>query len=118
MTGILVAGSKPLLSRITIGSLQDLRYVVDCSKADPYTISNMAATCTCNRRDRSLRNMLHGQTFQFQQLREAAMDFGHSLDRLRSDGTSIYVGDQVVSVLIRDGDEIYGAIVRKEALLE
>lgn len=50
MTGLLSSAVSPL-SNITIGSLNDLGYVVDYSKADPYTASNVNPACLCNRRE-------------------------------------------------------------------
>jgi Leishmanolysin len=38
MTGFLNGGKPNPLSRITLGSMQDLGYFIDFSKADPYTI--------------------------------------------------------------------------------
>jgi predicted Zn-dependent protease len=40
MTGF-VAGAGNPISRITVGSLQDLGYVVDFAKAEPYTLPNL-----------------------------------------------------------------------------
>jgi hypothetical protein len=46
MTSVLDDGANPL-SRVTIGSLEDLGYTVDYSAADSYTTFNQ--TCKCNR---------------------------------------------------------------------
>jgi trimeric autotransporter adhesin len=94
MTGILVAGSKPLLSRITIGLLADLGYQVDYSKADTYTKANLGPGCTCRRRtERSLAEMDHGDTLQLgsqsqpgvqprrlsDKLRQSAIEYGQAV---------------------------------------
>jgi Leishmanolysin len=97
MTGVLVRGSSPMLSRITIGSLQDLGFQVDYSKADSYTKANLGLGCTCARR-RSLTEMSHGETLHLSGLRhgtsgnngkvkrkisasahQSAMEFGQAL---------------------------------------
>jgi Leishmanolysin len=139
MTGILVAGSKPLLSRITIGSLADLGYQVDYSKADTYTKANLGPGCTCRRRtERSLAEMDHGDTLQLgsqsqlgvqprrlsDKLRQTAIEYGQAVLASRAlnanrklthaDG-AVYVGDQIVSVLVREGDNVHGVIVKRIA---
>jgi Leishmanolysin len=66
MTGF--ATGPTILSRITIGSLQDLGYQVNYSKADPYTFSDLSRACTCRPprpRQRTLADMAHGETMQF-----------------------------------------------------
>jgi hypothetical protein len=63
MTGFVTGPS--ILSRITIGSLQDLGYQVDYSKADRYTFSNLARECICRPprpRQRTMADMSHGET--------------------------------------------------------
>jgi Leishmanolysin len=142
MTGVLVRGSTPMLSRITIGSLQDLGFQVDYSKADSYTKANLGPGCTCARR-RSLMEMSHGETLHLGGLRrsgengnvkrkistsahQAAMEFGQSLlaeraaahyaNRRTQEETvseAIYVGHKVVSVLIYDQDDVYGVVVHR-----
>jgi Leishmanolysin len=65
MTGF--ATGPTILSRITIGSLQDLGYQVNYSKADSYTFSDLARECTCRPprpRQRTLADMAHGETMQ------------------------------------------------------
>jgi hypothetical protein len=67
MTGYLGAGASPL-SRITVGTLQDLGYPVDYSKADAFTRNDLNSTCTCpvrrlRQNERSLLDMNHGEIF-------------------------------------------------------
>jgi hypothetical protein len=141
MTGY--AGSVNPLSRITIGSLEDLGYTVDYSTADVYGRSNLGVNCTCNRRQRSLLDMYNGETRQLglgspnvvrrrlsAAARQIAVDYGRSLlaeqqqqqqqtasvkgVKSSSNTTSAvtYVGDQVVSVIVEDGDSIFSVVVR------
>jgi Leishmanolysin len=71
MTGYFTAGGTGPMSRITIGSLEDLGYSVDYSRADPFTAADLGPGCTCSTRQRHLRNskqpttvldMSHGTT--------------------------------------------------------
>jgi Leishmanolysin len=66
MTGFLGPSTSPL-SRITVGTLQDLGYQVDYSKADAFGRSDLAASCTCRRRlrqkERAMLDMKHGKVF-------------------------------------------------------
>jgi hypothetical protein len=54
MTAFLGPGKK--LSRITIGSLEDLGYKVDYSKADAFTVDNLDSSCICTARRGLLRD--------------------------------------------------------------
>lgn len=49
MTTTLNEGSNPM-SRITVGGLEDLGYVVDYSNAGAFTSDNVDASCLCNNR--------------------------------------------------------------------
>ena len=54
MTTTLNEGSNPM-SRITVGGLEDLGYVVDYSNAGTYTRDNIDPSCLCNvRKERQL----------------------------------------------------------------
>jgi Leishmanolysin len=117
MTGVLRRGSSPMLSRITIGSLQDLGYKVNYNKADKYTKANLGPGCTCPSTRRTRRRFLaHGDTMHLGQVRpssdhnqgarrkisasahQMAMEYGQSLlakraaahqaDRHAQEGTS------------------------------
>jgi Leishmanolysin len=55
MTGYFTAGGTGPMSRITIGSLEDLGYSVDYSRADPFTAADLGPGCTCSTRQRYLR---------------------------------------------------------------
>jgi Leishmanolysin len=72
MTGVLRRGSKPMLSRITVGSLQDLGYKVNYNKADKYGKANLGPGCTCPS-TRRRRFLAHGDTLHLgQQLRPSS----------------------------------------------
>lgn len=51
-----LSGTENPLSRVTIGTLQDLGYTVDYSTADPFDASNLDASCICDNR------RLHGDS--------------------------------------------------------
>jgi hypothetical protein len=62
-----------MLSRITIGSLQDLGYKVNYNKADKYTKANLGPGCTCPSTRRTRRRFLaHGDTMHLGQLRPSS----------------------------------------------
>ena len=132
MTGFVESTPTPL-SRITIGTLQDLGYTVDYSKADYFGRSNLGTStgCICNRR-RSLPDMHHGETRQLglglpntvrrvisNDAHRLAVDYGKSIlaERAlppnvpRDDGAITYVGDQVVSVVVADGSNVFSVVV-------
>jgi Leishmanolysin len=142
MTGVLRRGSKAMLSRITIGSLQDLGYKVNYNKADKYTKANLGPGCTCPSTRR--RSLAHGDALHLGQVRrrddqkgssrrtisssahQLAMEYGQSLlakraalhqaDRSAQEETSseaVYVGHKVVSVLVYDQDDVYGVVVHR-----
>jgi hypothetical protein len=50
MTGFISFNGPNPLSRVTIGSLEDLGYPVDYSTADSYTASSLGSGCSCRRR--------------------------------------------------------------------
>jgi hypothetical protein len=68
MTGFQDGYTSPL-SRITVGTLHDMGYQVNYDMADPFTRSDLNASCTCppNRRLRqtvpSVMDMKHGEVF-------------------------------------------------------
>jgi Leishmanolysin len=145
MTGFLTTGTKAILSRITIGSLEDLGYTVDYSRAEPYTRANLGSGCTCRRR--TLMDMFNGETVALglrsgntspavsqhrrlsDEAHDMAMEAGRSILRQRAQaflkGKSstasahlsnyTYVGDKVVSVLVQDKGEVYGVVVRMDS---
>jgi Leishmanolysin len=132
MTGYLTQGATTLLSRITIGSLQDLGYTVSYSTADSYGTADLGVGCTCRRRQRSILDMAHGETRQLgvrnpntkprrltDETKQQAIAFGSSILAKRASSkprdilpSSTYVGDQVVAVLVQDGDGTFSVVVR------
>ena len=139
MTGFLVPGVPNPISRITIASLEDMGYQVDYSKAEDYGTEDLGAGCTCPRRQRSLLDMSHGEARQLglgspnatrrrlsEEMRESAIESGRAFlanNRAGSVSSKVfneeyeYVGDQVVSVVIGDGDGgLFGIVVRPEGV--
>jgi hypothetical protein len=141
LTGYLGGGVKNPLSKITIGSLQDLGYSVSYAAADAYTAANLDPSCLCRRRDRSILEMLHGDTLQLglrspdtrprrlsAEMLKVAIDYGRSVLAKRrnplivdqflslqsNDVQAAFVGDQVVSVMVRDGEGLFSVVVRNE----
>lgn len=133
MTGYVNGATKFPLSKITIGSLEDMGYKVDYSKADSYGRSDLATSCLCNRR--SLLDMPHGETHQLgheisntgrrilsDAKYQAAVNYGLAILKEnalspnvpRDNGDIKYVGDQVVSVLVRDGGGVFSVVVRRQ----
>jgi hypothetical protein len=141
MTGF-ANGPISALSRITIGTLQDLGYKVDYSRADAFGRANLGTGrgCTCRRRERSIMEMLHGETIQIglsnpdtkrrrlsDEMKQVAIDYGLEIFARRAAAETNVVADkksknklveyekaQAVSVFVRDGDGIYGVVVRNQ----
>jgi hypothetical protein len=134
MTGYLNGGVLNPLSRITIASFQDLGYTVDYSTADNYTRANLGVNCTCSHR--SLLNMHHGETQQLglgiattvrhiisQKVYQSAMKVGLSIleeraasPEIRGGGSGLtYIGDQIVSILIQDGESYFSVVVKRQS---
>jgi Leishmanolysin len=136
MTGYLDSGTKAILSRITIGTLDDMGYIVDYSQAEAYSRANLGSGCTCRR---TLLDMMSGETMALGTVRNGntgphrrisdeahalAMETGRSMLKKRAQsyrkGKSFqpvnytYVGDKVVSVLVQDEGEVYGVVVRMD----
>jgi Leishmanolysin len=66
------SGTEPL-SRITVGTLQDMGYQVNYLMADPFSRSDLNSSCTCpirrmrrRRAERSMMEMKHGEVFSLQ----------------------------------------------------
>lgn len=134
-------GVNPL-SRITVASLEDMGYEVDYSSADPYGTDDLDPSCVCRRR-RNLWDGEHGEVLMLEtekedgrraleneplkeELRQYAIRAGQKILRessvpkepsgvaSESSGDAIYVGDQQVSIFMRQGERIYGVIVTKD----
>ena len=160
MTGQLSNSVNPL-SRITIGSLEDMGYVVDYSSADPFGATGLGPGCTCRRRDlmdtkhkrdvslgaanydgdmvhditddgrvRSLQGLSSSSSSSSsslsEDLRQYAIQAGlkildeaaglgnHSSSQEEQDpNDAIYVGDQMVFILMLEGDKVYSVMVTR-----
>ena len=135
MTGF-ASGGLPM-SRITVGTLEDLGYEVDYSKADLFGQSELADECVCNA-DRKLgtndnfnRRMLKAKPPQHQKRRKLsaqgraiATEYGRAhLASMKLSTSSLsswrtpngqelqYVGDRSVHVLYHENGHIHGVHV-------
>jgi hypothetical protein len=96
MTGYAASTGANPLSRITIGTLQDMGYQVDYSKADPFSRSDLATWCTCpirhrREKERSLLNMKHGEVSWVGSVDGSRRTSGRSLQRLSAVGEGVAV---------------------------
>jgi hypothetical protein len=123
MTGKLsnTTADKLKLSKITIGSLQDMGYVVDYGAADDYTADDMDASCVCDgggrrelQRDKTGRS--NRRTLS-EEGRQNAIAYGksvlegrkakrHTYRLFKSQSRSGYVGDQSIRVFYLEDNEI------------
>lgn len=122
MTGLLTGTELPL-SRITIGTLEDMGYQVDYTQADAYTAADVDSGCVCSRRvlEETQQLGLGSPETKPRRLSEAAravaVAYGTAELKRRSEAfkglrvtdTYTYVGDKVISVIVRDND---GSIFR------
>lgn len=118
------------LSRFTIGSMQDLGYVVDYSTADPFTVVDIPFACLVLCPSRSLLGVdSHEDAIQStsgperRQLSAAgyknAVDYGRSVlgeeaasrRRLALSPGLTYVGDQMVYVLYMEENDLHSILV-------
>jgi Leishmanolysin len=91
MTGYSESTGPCPLSRITIGTLQDMGYQVDYSKADPYSRSDLATGCTSpirqrREKERSLLDMKHGEVSWVLSVAGSRHNSGRTLQRLSAAG--------------------------------
>jgi len=133
MTGELSTTANPL-SRITIGTLDDMGYTVDYSTADAYGTADLDPSCLCRRR-RSLWDGEHGEVLLMESpeddrrhlrrdtlrkdLREYAIQQGQKILKESAhmnnlEGDAMYVGDQQVSIIMLQGDQVYSVIVTRD----
>jgi hypothetical protein len=131
MTGFVRNATVLQLSRITVGTLQDLGYSVNYSQADVFTKSNLNPNCTCRRRSQEAvvpfgrapsgprgrelsdagfqsawnygMNLLTKRAQKFQSI--ASISEGNDAAEIE------YVGHKLVSVLYLEEGEIYGVMV-------
>jgi len=126
--------SNPL-SKITIGSLEDLGYSVDYSVADPFGSGDLGTCPPCGTRKLSVLDHGHGETHQLglrhtkqrrqlsPTLRQSAIEAGRAfLQKNTVTATALasapeglkYIGDEVISVVVVEGDSFYSVVVKKE----
>jgi Leishmanolysin len=136
MTGFANPGVSNPLSRITIGSLDDMGYAVDYTRADPYGAANVNISCLCGRHRRrlglqsdslpdsppmksdTLRNLALNGT-----ARQKAIEYGQEILAEKAKSSSsrsgnsewTYIGDQQVIVLYHDGNGIQDVVVNKKS---
>ena len=133
MTGELSLDANPL-SRVTVATLEDIGYQVDYTKSDPFGRADLDPSCVCRRR-RNLWDGGHGEVLHLgsdnqralrreplsEDLRQYAIQQGlkileKSPHMETLPGDAIYVGDQRVSIMMIQGDQLYGVIVTRDDL--
>jgi hypothetical protein len=131
------------ITRVTLGVLADLGYTVNYTRADALRAADLGVGCTCakngnGRRDLESTGQHHpdpAPQLLFQPLHrklsaaghQRAVEFGrsvlaeraasvsaHGRRRLIDTSDVVYVGDQVVSILIAEGDEVYSVVVHAD----
>jgi hypothetical protein len=119
MAGFSNPGVSNPLSKVTVGSLEDVGYTVDYIAAEAFGTENVAPQCLCNgRRERGIRGLGHRRHLS-NEMRQYAIEYGQefmaerwsSLGKVNS-GT-VRVGGEMVFVLVQDGDEKYDVAVTK-----
>lgn len=132
MTPFIDEGTGNPFSRISIASLEDIGYTVDYSSADRYRTSDLNSTlpgCLCNPARQLLRasdkptTSRRAQVTLSSELHRYAVAVGlayledrdgPSLEG-RGDGDDIvYVGNQVVSILVEQNQHMFVVVVQKE----
>lgn len=139
MTGFAGRGNNPL-SRITIAGLEDIGYTVDYRNAESFTRNDLNPNCVCRRRQRTLIDMIHGETHQLGlrlpdahrrelsgEMLQVAMTYGKALlekrkkafasifDNLKDKNNSApFVPADVVSVLVVEDGKFFDVVVRPD----
>ena len=121
-------GSVPYqLSRITVATMEDIGYTVNLDAADAYTSADMDSSCVCNNgrhADRTeelppLSNELHQQATAYGKRvlkrkhkdRQRRLQQHSDLDNEERRLGGVYVGDQVMYLLVRENDALHTVIV-------
>jgi Leishmanolysin len=120
MTGFSNPEVSNPLSKVTVGSLEDVGYTVDYFGAEPFGTENVAPQCLCNGR-RARRGLGHSgpRRHLSDEMRQYAIEYGQEFmaDRWSSLGEvsseTVRVGGEMVFVLVQDGDEKYDVAVTK-----
>lgn len=140
MTNVLNNPGAPI-SNITVASFEDIGYEVDYSAADPFGVEDLQAACVCRRRRNLEDSEEHSEGFQLdgigdghgrilrEPLREDLLQYAihrgqgilreSRLEGLRSrmyarDDDAVYVGDQLIYIFMRQGNEVYSVAVTGE----
>jgi hypothetical protein len=122
------------LSRVTVGSLEDIGYTVDYKQAQEFTASDLNPSCVCQRRlEHGEMHFLRSSTREqdaprrhrlSKEKQQKAVEHGLKiLDARAAKGpphklpTGVeYVGDKVIAVLIHDDiGAVHGVLVRRAA---
>lgn len=129
--------SNPVISRISIGALEDLGYQVDYSAADPYSRFDLDFSCRCNRRlgedgddepfhetehaSRQRRlQVLSEEGYQYAYnygvalLEEEALVVAELTGRLDIPEGITIVADKLVYILYRENGQVYHVLVRRD----
>jgi hypothetical protein len=124
MTGFATDGLE--ISRATVGTLEDMGYVVDYCQADTFPVSNLDASCVCSsiisRRavsnedsndDEHRRHKLsdEGRNAAFEYGRQYLKNKSIKRENMKEDEGIIYLGDQYVIILYLEEGEVYGVDV-------
>jgi hypothetical protein len=129
MTGFATGGLE--ISRATVGTLQDMGYVVDYCQADAFPVSNLDASCVCSSNQGSRRaesnedsNRGHRRRKLSDEGRETAFEYGRQYlknksikrENMAENEGIIYLGDQYVIILYQEDGQIYGVDVTSHDL--
>jgi hypothetical protein len=136
-----VVTKTSILSRLSVGWLEDAGYQVDYNQADAFTSANLGASCVCNKPTRSLvrhlgpielnetstltsnadgapRRKLSTEGYNaavaygLAHLNEKHNSRGEAMSSPRSGGIE-YVGDQVISVIYMEEGTLHSIVVRR-----
>lgn len=107
--------------------MEDIGYTVNLNAADPYTTANMDSSCVCNNgrhADReeelpALSNELHQQATAYgkrvlkrkHQDRQRRLQQNPGLHNEERHLGGVYVGDQVMYLLVRENNALHTVIV-------
>ena len=113
--------SSTILSRITLGSLQDLGWEIDLSTADPLSESDFSSECMCSATTTTLyfQKPIELSSEAFEEAQRLGLEY---LDRVAAgnlaaldedDTETVFVGDKVVVVFIVEDGVLHDVVVRR-----
>jgi hypothetical protein len=138
MTGFATGGLE--ISRATVGTLEDMGYVVDYCQADAFPVSNLDASCVCssikaevaddstiitrravsnedsNDGDRRPKLSDEGRNIAFEHGRQYLKSKSIKRENMTEDEGILYMGDQYVVILYLEGGEVFGVHVTSRDL--